>query len=76
MSNKPWRCRFGFHDFVVARNEDNQRYRRCRRCGKDDAGSTHTAGTASWIQVASGREPALSMPTTDNGGEDARREGW
>ena len=44
MSNKPWRCRFGIHEFVVAWNDDNQRYRRCRRCGKDDAGSTNTAG--------------------------------
>jgi hypothetical protein len=44
MSNKPWRCRFGIHDFVVVWNEDNQRYRRCRRCGMDDAGSMNTAG--------------------------------
>jgi hypothetical protein len=40
MSNKPWRCRFGIHKFVVFYNEDNQRYGRCRRCGKDHPGST------------------------------------
>jgi len=40
MSDKPWRCRFGIHQFVVVWNEDNQRYRRCSRCGADDAGST------------------------------------
>ena len=38
MGNKPWRCRYGIHEFVAAWNPDNQRYRRCRRCGKDDAG--------------------------------------
>lgn len=40
MTSKPWRCRFGLHKFVVMWNEDNQRYSRCRRCGKDYPGST------------------------------------
>ena len=40
MSTKSWRCRFGLHKFVFVWNEDNQRYRRCARCGKDHAGST------------------------------------
>ena len=38
MSKKSWRCRVGLHKFVVMRNEDNQRYSRCRRCGKDHPG--------------------------------------
>jgi len=40
MSTKAWRCRFGFHKFVVRWNEDNHRYLRCRRCGKDHPGSS------------------------------------
>jgi hypothetical protein len=40
MSNKPLRCRFGIHKFVVLYNEDNQRYSRCRRCGKNHPGSS------------------------------------
>ena len=38
MSKKSWRCRFGLHKFVFMWTEDNQRYRRCRRCGKDHPG--------------------------------------
>ena len=38
MSNKSWRCRLGLHKFVVVWNEDNERYSRCRRCGKDHPG--------------------------------------
>ena len=34
MKKKSWRCRLGFHKFMVAWNEDNQRYQRCRRCEK------------------------------------------
>lgn len=40
VSEKSWRCRFGIHKFVVSWNEDNQRYRRCSRCGKDHPGSS------------------------------------
>jgi hypothetical protein len=40
MSNKPWRCRFGMHKYVFVWTDDNQRYRRCRRCGQDHAGPT------------------------------------
>jgi hypothetical protein len=40
MSKKPWRCRIGMHQFVVLWTDDNHRYRRCRRCGKDHPGST------------------------------------
>jgi hypothetical protein len=39
MKDKPWQCRLGIHKFVVAWNDDNQRYQRCRRCGKDLPGS-------------------------------------
>ena len=35
-----WRCRLGLHHFVVKWNDDNERYRRCSRCGKDQAPSS------------------------------------
>ena len=40
MNNTPWRCRFGMHKFVFVYTEDNQRYQRCVRCGKDHPGSS------------------------------------
>lgn len=40
MNKKSWRCRLGLHRFVVMWNEDNQRYMRCRRCGRDHPGSS------------------------------------
>jgi hypothetical protein len=52
MSSKPWRCRLGIHKFVVLWNEDNQRYRRCRRCGKDDAGSTTDPAVSLGVALA------------------------
>ena len=43
MSIKSWRCRFWVHKYVVLWNEDNQQYRRCRRCGRDDPGGMKAA---------------------------------
>lgn len=40
MTRKPWQCLLGMHTYVVAWTEDNQRYRRCRRCGRDYPGSS------------------------------------
>ena len=42
MKNKSWRCRFGIHKFVYRWTEDNHRYMRCRRCGKDHMGRSST----------------------------------
>jgi hypothetical protein len=40
MTRKPWQCMLGMHAYVVAWTADNQRYRRCRRCGRDHPGSS------------------------------------
>jgi hypothetical protein len=52
MSTRSWRCRFGLHKFVVLWNEDNQRFRRCRRCDKDDTGSTTSAAVSLGVALA------------------------
>ena len=38
--SKSWRCRLGLHAYVDKWTEDNQKYRRCHRCGKDYPGNT------------------------------------
>ena len=73
MSNKPWRCRIGMHQFVVLWTDDNHRYRRCRRCGKDHAGSTDSPArslrTPRWV----GNPPAKSHPRFDRVNETNRQ---
>jgi hypothetical protein len=49
MKRPPLLCRLNLrHHWVFARTEDNQRYRRCSRCGKDDprlgTGPIHAPG--------------------------------
>ena len=35
MDSKPLLCRLGVHSWQTLRNDENQRYVTCRRCGKD-----------------------------------------
>lgn len=44
MRRKSLRCLLGVHQWRFVRNEDNQPFRRCTRCGKDHDGTwtTHT----------------------------------
>ena len=44
MRRRPLRCLLGGHQWRFVRNEDNQSFRRCTRCGKDHHGAwtTHT----------------------------------
>ena len=62
MSNKSWRCRLGLHKFVVSWNEDNQRYRRCRRCGTDDTGSTTSSAVSLGVRWLIGSDADQERP--------------
>jgi hypothetical protein len=41
---RPLLCRLGYHHWLVERNPDGDRYRRCSKCNKDDGGSSNPRG--------------------------------
>ena len=47
MRRKSLRCLLGVHQWRYVRNEDNQPFRRCTRCGKDHDGTWITQTNAS-----------------------------